>query len=90
MCDNFYSELSQFLSELCKVCGFSNGAFVLIVHDRLFPADFFVLIVLGEDGGLCGGGGCVDVYWFVKDFHPKKDIAELGMHGELEVGCSIG
>ena len=64
--------------------------FVLVVDDRFFPADLLVLVALRENGGLCGGGGCVDVDWVVKDFHPKKGIAELRMHGELEVGCSIG
>jgi len=73
------------MSELCQVCCFSDGVFVLVVNDRLFPADLLVLVALGEDGGLCGGGGCVDVDWVVKDFHPEKDIAELRMHGELEV-----
>ena len=70
--------------------GFSNGVFVLVVDDRLFPVDLFVLVALGKNGGLCVGDGRVDVYWVVKDFHPEKDIPELRMHGEIEVECSIG
>ena len=33
--------------------GFSNGVFVLVVDDRLFPVDLFVLVALGKNGGLC-------------------------------------